>query len=135
MVRRMLGKRGSELDYTGQQHSQHRGQEATQKMLTLLKDRRSSDVQIICENKIFSCHRFILVSKSEFFNTALTGPWLEAQTGIVRIGDEAASNQSIFLEIIYSRQRPVEVKTAVHAAIFYGMGVWYQAPDVRHLAY
>ena len=62
-----------------------------------------SDVKILCEDKIFYCHKVILSSQSEVFKSMLTNvDMVEASSGEVKIVDIAANVMEILLYYLYN---------------------------------
>lgn len=54
-----------------------------------------ADCIVKCKGREWKCHKFILCLRSEWFNTALTGTFEEAKTGIIEMSatDPAVTEQ------------------------------------------
>ena len=62
-----------------------------------------SDIKILCEDKIFYCHKVILSSQSEVFKSMLTNvDMVEASSGEIKIVDIAASVMETLLYYLYN---------------------------------
>ena len=62
-----------------------------------------SDIKILCEDKIFYCHKVILSSQSEVFRSMLTNvDMVEASSGEIKIVDFAASVMETLLYYLYN---------------------------------
>lgn len=72
------------------------------------------DVTVLVGLREFSCHRVVLASVSELFNTSLKPCWLEASGRQVYITHEDVSPESFgyLLDILYRRKDVINNKTA-----------------------
>ena len=62
-----------------------------------------SDIKILCEDKIFYCHKVILGSRSEVFKSMLTNvDMVEASSGEIKIVDIAANVMETLLYYLYN---------------------------------
>ena len=62
-----------------------------------------SDIKILCEDKIFYCHKVILSSQSEVFKSMLTNvDMVEASSGEIKIVDIAANVMETLLYYLYN---------------------------------
>jgi hypothetical protein len=68
-----------------------------------------NDVEIICENQTFKCHKFMLALKSDVFKAMLmTSECTEKITGTVRVDDINAKTMNTLLKYMY--QNTVRIK-------------------------
>jgi hypothetical protein len=61
-----------------------------------------SDVKILCEDKIFPCHKVILCSQSEVFKSMLSNTnMVEASSGEIKIAEYSADVMESLLYFLY----------------------------------
>ncbi|ETN47223.1 uncharacterized protein HMPREF1541_01414 [Cyphellophora europaea CBS 101466] len=60
-----------------------------------------ADCSIICSGYTFSVHKAIIVKKSKFFKTCVSGKFKESKLGSVELADEAPYAVAIMLVYIY----------------------------------
>ena len=61
-----------------------------------------SDVKILCEDKIFPCHKVILCSQSEVFKSMLSNTnMVEASSGEIKIAEYSANVMESLLYFLY----------------------------------
>ena len=69
----------------------------------LCLDSNFSDIKILCEGKIFYCHKVILSSQSQVFKSMLTNvDMVEASSGEIKIVDFAANVMETLLYYLYN---------------------------------
>ena len=60
-----------------------------------------SDVKICCEDKIYGCHKLVLISQSEVFKRMLSSKMKEATSGEIKITDISAKTMKDLLFFMY----------------------------------
>merc|ERR1719228_2573599 len=60
-----------------------------------------SDVKICCEDKIYGCHKLVLISQSEVFERMLSSKMKEATSGEIKITDISAKTMKDLLFFLY----------------------------------
>ena len=79
---------------------------------------RYSDVKVVCGEKSFTCHRFILGTCSDVFDKMFeTSGMKEAQSNEIVVEDIDADIMEIFLDLMYSDGTKMEPELSLDQAI------------------
>ncbi|KAL1836765.1 hypothetical protein VTJ49DRAFT_4705 [Mycothermus thermophilus] len=69
---------------------------------TLRMSDKWTDMTIRCGGREYKVHRAVVCSQSQFFDLALSGPFLEARTGVVDLPEDDPVVLERFLEFLYT---------------------------------
>ncbi|KAL1869161.1 hypothetical protein Daus18300_005698 [Diaporthe australafricana] len=76
--------------------------DATRKAdLDLLQSGYFADVEVVCGDRVWNCHRVILASRSVWFRKALSGSFQEASDKRIKLDEEKPHSVALALEYIY----------------------------------
>jgi len=79
------------------------GPSMTEAMKNMFLEGKMSDIKIKCQDQEFSCHKIILCTRSDVFETMFNGEaYGEATNGILEIKDMDAETMRKFLTYIYT---------------------------------
>ncbi|KAG8158348.1 hypothetical protein KVR01_012109 [Diaporthe batatas] len=95
--------------------------------LDLLKSGNFADVDIVCGDRTWKCHRAILVPRSAWFQKALSGPFEEASTRQIKLDEENPDSVDLALKYIYSRGLEVESSIAPNNFVEQCVCLWHLA--------
>ncbi len=73
-------------------------------MLRLMKESKFSDFQILCDGKVFPCHKSILANQSDVLLNMMSGNWSENSANMLEIDDFDSNTVESMLHYIYTNQ-------------------------------
>ncbi|EMR63842.1 putative btb poz domain protein [Eutypa lata UCREL1] len=97
--------------------------------LDLLKNGKFSDATVKCDGKTWAVHKSILCSRSEWFEKALNGHFMEAATSIVTIEEITAEKVEWLLTFIYGGDISFQDVTGFDSSIFVALCEAYELGD------
>jgi len=92
-----------------------------------------SDFKVICNGKIFPCHKVFLAAGSSVFKNMLEADMKEAKEGSVEILNHADTVVSMFVKFFYTHHVEDEVLRN-HAINFFDLGEQYQMEGLKKMA-
>ncbi|RYP67045.1 hypothetical protein DL771_007464 [Monosporascus sp. 5C6A] len=76
----------------------------------LLKTGFLSDVKVVCGDKTWQLHKYILCTRSSFFMKAFTGKFKEAETGCIEIHEQDPTEVGWVITFIYTSKAAPDLK-------------------------
>ncbi|KAI3392434.1 hypothetical protein diail_5713 [Diaporthe ilicicola] len=94
------------------------------KYLDLLQSGTLSDAQVRCGKRTWKVHKVILYVRSEWFKKALTGPFKEAETGVVTITGFTEEEVDCLLHYIYTGKLKINDNLPEEATLSTNISIW-----------
>ncbi|KAH8767329.1 hypothetical protein F5883DRAFT_521940 [Diaporthe sp. PMI_573] len=95
--------------------------------LELLRSGNFADVEIVCGDRSWKCHRAILVPRSVWFRKALSGPFQEASNKRISLDEETPVCVELALKFIYGRGLNVESSVSEDHFVEHCVLLWHIA--------
>merc|ERR1719402_1743996 len=79
----------------------------------MMLSEEAADFKILCGGEVFTCHKAVLMTRSDFFNGAINAGMMEAESGKMAIQDHKMETMREVMHFIYTgRVKKIDEKNA-----------------------